>query len=232
MKKKLVVLLLVALTALAAVSAKDAPFRLGGQLGWGFDNLYGVSTGKSGDEEKAKMTTKYANNGIAFNVLGEYELSDKFALRANIGMMYAGKAKYSYSDKYNKDTNYSSTYSNKSGLYFDAILGLRYTYDFSKTWSLSGIGGVELLTGKVYKTGKEDTDKNTNNLAFGINIAFEAQYKINKNIYLTGGVSASWFMINNTKVIESAESTYGKYSYSRKINSFYFRPYAGMIYAF
>lgn len=232
MKKKLIVVMLALALVLSAVSAKDVPFAVGAQLGWGFDTLYGRSKGTSGDTIVVDSTRKYANNGVALNVIGEYELSDSFAIRANLGMMYAGKATYTLTDNKNQKDNTSSTYSEKSGLYFDVAAGLKYKVDFSKTLSLSGIAGVELLSGKLYKTGNTDTDNKAKNLAFGLNLALEVSYKINKNFYLNGGVSSSWFMINNTEAISSQESSVGSYKYTRKINSLYFRPYAGMTYAF
>ncbi len=234
MKKKLLVLLLVAALALTTVAAKDAPFKVGAQLGWGFDNLYirEKLKFKSSSDLFSDTLTKYKNNGIAATVVGEYELSDNFALRANVGIMYAGKAKTSYYDKKNSNEISSGTLSEKSGLYFDAAVGMKYTLSLSKELSLSAVGGVELLTGKVYKTGNADADKNLNNLAFGLNLAGEVAYKINSNIYLNGGVSASWFMINNTKVASESSSSNPLYEYSKKINSLYFRPYVGMTYAF
>lgn len=232
MKKKLLVLLLVAALALTTVAAKDAPFKLGAQLGWGFDNFYARSKFSNDSSTYSDVLSKVKNNGIAATVVGEYELSDNFALRANVGIMYAGKAKLSVTDKLKSKELATDTVSDKSGLYFDAAFGLKYTLSLSKELSLSAIGGVELLKGNLYKTGNADSDKELNNLAFGLNIAGEVAYKINSNIYLNGGVSASWFMLNNNKYFKESESKYGSYKYSYKINSLYFRPYVGMTYAF
>ncbi len=232
MKKKLLVLLLVAALALTTVAAKDAPFKVGAQFGWGFDNFYARSKFTNDSSTFSDVLTKVKNNGIAATVVGEYELSDNFALRANVGIMYAGKAKVSVINKKSSSEGTEVTKSEKSGLYFDATFCLKYTLSLSNELSLSAVGGVELLTGKIFKTGNADTDNSLKNLAFGLNLAGEVAYKINSNIYLNGGVSASWFMINNNEYFKESESKYGQYKYSYKVNSLYFRPYVGMTYAF
>ena len=93
------------------------------------------------------------------------------------------------------------------------------------------------MTGYIYKTGTEDIDKNTKNVAFGLNAAAELSYKVDKNVYLNAGVNGAWFFANNAEILKSSEGAIqlGQTKLadaSYKTKSFILRPYLGATYAF
>lgn len=217
MKKKLFVVLLVTALVLTSLSAKDSGFKVGGNLGWGID--YFKVTPSS---DSSKSATSYLNNGFAFGINGEYDFNKNFGVKVSGDMMIAGKTKSSVKSS---GSSGSTTSSERAGLYWDLIIDAKYTKALDKKWSLSGLAGFELLGGYLAKSGSENVDKYYKNLGMGINIGGEAQYKVSKNVYINGGLSASMLFINSNKLKDT-------FSDKLKFVNFYIRPYVGVDYAF
>lgn len=233
MKKKVLTVLLILALVVTGLSAKDGGFRLGAQLGWGFDWNKSVGTGKVLGTT-TESTTVYKNNGFAGALTAEYNFDEFWGIRGTAGMMFAGKPYY----KVTKDGEYKEfSTEQKSGLTWDFALDAKYTIALSKKLNLSALAGAELMTGYVFKTGTEDVDKKAKNLALGVNAAAELSYEAAKNLYINLGVSGAWFFYNNAEILKDssssvvigqtklAESTY-------KTKSFMLRPYLGATYAF
>ncbi len=236
MKKKVLTVFLILALVVTALSAKDSGFRVGAQLGWGFDwnksvataNVLGTTT---------TSTTVYKNNGFAGSLTAEYNFDEFWGIRGTAGMMFAGKPSYKYSIGDNKSDYKEVSTDQKSGLTWDFALDAKYTVALSKKLNLSALAGAELMTGYIYKTGTEDFDKNTKNVAFGLNAAAELSYKVNKNVYLNAGVNGAWFFVNNAEILKSSEGAIqlGQTKLADatyKTKSFILRPYLGATYAF
>lgn len=220
--KKVLTVLLVLVLAVSAVSA--AKVKVGAELGYGIDIL--KASGKM-DEMKGSYT--YLNNGITANLTGEYDLNEELGVKLSAGVMYGFKAKII--EKLGSDKEITTCPKN-SGIYFDVLLDAKYSFNFSKQFAVAGLGGVEMVYGHFTKSGDKEADKETKNLAFGVNAGVEVSYMVIDNLYINGGVSVSWLFVNTNKILnemkKAAKESGGKIS----INSFYIRPYVGATYAF
>lgn len=227
MKKKVLVTLLVIALALVSVSAKDLGIKVGGELGWGFESLiFKVSDGN--EEWKGE---KVKNNGFSVNLTGEYDFNKNWGVKASFGMMFAGKASASVG---NYATGWNDWFSlkEKSGLFIDFAVDAKYTYSINKNISVSGLAGIELLSGYLAKTGDEETDEKNNNFALGINAGVEGSYLIADNISLNAGANFSWMFVNNCETFDSIRDDASEDGSKCSIHGFYIRPYVGATYAF
>ncbi len=213
MKKVITVLLVLAL-AITAVTA--ANIKVGAELGYGVDFLK-----LSGKNDGGKVSYKLLNRGIAANLTGEYGFNDNLGIKLSAGVMYAFKAK-------NLSNSEINTIINKnSGLYFDLILDGKYSFNINEKFAVSSLAGVEMVYGYLMKNGNED-DKENKNLALGVNAGIEASYMIIDNLYISGGVSASWMFVNISKALNDIKKDMS----NSHLNSFFIRPYVGAQYAF
>ncbi len=218
MKKVLTVLLVLAL-AITALSA--ANIKVGAEVGFGIDTI--KYTGKkSGSEQKHSLV----NKGISANLTGEYGFNDNLGVKLSAGVMYGFKAK---EDSKKSDKN--------SGIFFDVLVDAKYSFNISEKLSLAGLGGVEVLYGKLNKSSSssESTPSNekSTNLALGVNAGLEVAYKLIDNLSINGGVSASWMFVNIGKWMDSKKNHYSGSgdTFALKYN-LYIRPYVGAQYAF
>ncbi len=232
MKKKVLTVFLILALVVTALSAKDSGFRVGAQLGWGFDwnksvataNVLGTTT---------TSTTVYKNNGFVGALTADYNFDEFWGIRGTAGMMFAGKTNYKINDG-----NYSEMTSVvNSGLTWDFALDAKYTVALSKKLNLSALAGVELMTGYIWKYESEEANKDLKNVAFGLNAAAELSYKVNKNVYLNAGVNGAWFFVNNAEILKESNdvvsSTLKKLTDATfSTSSFILRPYLGATYAF
>ena len=236
MKKKVIAVLLVLVLVAGAVSAKEVGVKVGAELGWGFDIVKLTDSGKVALSDKTgTITNKYKNNGFSATITAEYALSEYFSVKGSFGLMFAGQTKQTVKagDKAATD----STFDKKAGTYIDAALDAKYTVKLSDDLSLSALAGIEMLSGYIYKTEYEDLNKDYKNFSFGLNVAPELSYAINKNVSLTLGCNLAWFFVNNAKLLESSENSltiqgYSLASAKRSATSFFIRPYVGCTYAF
>ena len=234
MNKKCLVILLVLALALTGLCAKDSGFKVGGQLGWGFD--YGKMKTVAEDD-----TTTYTskNNGFALNLTGEYDFNKNWAVRANLGMMLAGKASCAFkTDAFNAGK--------RSGLYIDFALDGKYTFVINEKVSLSALSGLEVVAGYLAKDIKEGlggcalassessySDSNFYNVAFGVNLGLEGSYKLTDKISIVGGATGSWLFVNSSKFVATVKKAVeGDSGTKFSAASFYIRPYVGAQYAF
>ncbi len=213
MKKVITVLLVLAL-AITAVTA--ANIKVGAELGYGVDFLK-----LSGKKDGGKVSYKLLNRGIAANLTGEYGFNDNLGIKLSAGVMYAFKAKNLSNSEINTITN------KNSGLYFDLILDGKYSFNINEKFAVSSLAGVEMVYGYLMKNGNED-DKKNKNLALGVNAGIEASYMIIDNLYINGGVSASWMFVNISKALNDIKKAMS----NSHLNSFFIRPYVGAQYAF
>ncbi len=236
MKKKVLTVFLILALVVTALSAKDSGFRVGAQLGWGFDwnksvataNVLGTTT---------TSTTVYKNNGFAGSLTAEYNFDEFWGIRGTAGMMFAGKPSYKYSVGDNKSDYKEVSTDQKSGLTWDFALDAKYTVALSKKLNLSALAGAELMTGYIWKYESEEANKDLKNVAFGLNAAAELSYKVNKNVYLNAGVNGAWFFVNNAEILKESNdvvsSTLKKLTEATfSTSSFILRPYLGATYAF
>lgn len=235
MKKKVLTSLLILALVLTGLSAKDSGFRVGAQLGWGFDWNKSVATGNInvlGTTTTTTSTKVYKNNGFAGALTAEYNFDEFWGIRGTAGMMFAGKPSYKYSIGDNKSDYEEVSTDQKSGLTWDFALDAKYTVALGKKLNLSALAGAELMTGYICKTGTEDVDKKTKNVAFGLNAAAELSYAVNKNVFINAGVNGAWFFVNNAEILKSYEGQTKYTDASYKTKSFILRPYLGATYAF
>ena len=240
MNKKCLVVLLVLVLTVSGLFAKDSGFKVGGQLGWGFDVLRMkevFSERQHGLEVGDSSTTKMKNNGFAFNVTGEYDFDKNWGVVANLGMMFVGKttAVVQYSNDNSDDLS-----CDKAGLYFDFAIDAKYTLPINEKLSVSGLAGLELVAGYLLKGyernfatlgyGPSYTDSDFYNVAIGLNLGVEGSYKVTDKISVVGGVTGAWFFVNSAKIIKDFKET-GEYKVSG-VASFYIRPYVGATYSF
>lgn len=234
MKKKVLTVFLILALVVTALSAKDSGFRVGAQLGWGFDWVKNTSTGKNPLTNKQDSNKfYYKNNGFAGALTVDYNFDEFWGIRGTAGMMFAGKTNYKFNDG-----NYSEITSVvNSGLTWDFALDAKYTVALSKKLNLSALAGAELMTGYIWKYESEDANKDLKNVAFGLNAAAELSYKVNKNVYLNAGVNGGWFFVNNAEILKESNdvvsSTLKKLTDATfSTSSFILRPYLGATYAF
>ena len=234
MKKKALAVLLVLALFVTAASAKDVGVKVGGELGMGFDI---VKTTAKGTFAGNTVTQKgsFLNYGFQGSFTAEYEFTDELSLKASVGLMFAGKTKTT--SKFGDSDTVTNTRNENGGTYLDVILDAKYKLVDKKNYSFALLGGVEMVSGHVLKTGNEDTDKDYKNLALGLNAAPELSFSINKNVDINIGASFSWLFYNNAKALKessSAAEISGKtlLSASYSATSFYIRPYAGCTYSF
>ncbi len=234
MKKKVLTVFLILALVVTALSAKDSGFRVGAQLGWGFDWIKNTSTGKNPLTNKQDSNKfYYKNNGFVGALTADYNFDEFWGIRGTAGMMFAGKTNYKINDG-----NYSEMTSVvNSGLTWDFALDAKYTVALSKKLNLSALAGAELMTGYIWKYESEEANKDLKNVAFGLNAAAELSYKVNKNVYLNAGVNGAWFFVNNAEILKESNdvvsSTLKKLTEATfSTSSFILRPYLGATYAF
>ena len=233
MNKKCLVILLVLALALTGLCAKDSGFKVGGQLGWGFD----IGRIKLNAESR-KLVAKTKNNGFALNLTGEYDFNKNWAVEANLGMMFAGKTNLFTSIE---DSSEEETQDKKAGLYIDFALDGKYTFVINEKVSLSALSGLEVVAGYLIKgygslasnladVSSNKYDSDYYNVAFGVNLGLEGSYKLTDKISIVGGATGSWLFVNSAKVIDMLKEM----SDDNKVSaaSFYIRPYVGAQYAF
>ena len=230
MNKKVLVVLMVLVLAVAGLSAKGS-VKAGAQLGWGFDIASMNVTEKN---KEGSMGAK--NNGFAFALTGEYAFDKNWSVKANFGMMFAGKATAGYNARGLNVEVYSEE---ASGLYIDAAIDAKYTYAINKQISVAGFAGFELVSGQLLKDfdsvvdqlGIGYDDSNFANVGFGVNLGVEGAYQLTNEVAITGGVNFAWLFVNSfssTEFAKSMQEEADKFS----VNSFYIRPYHGATYAF
>lgn len=231
MKKKVLVTLLVIALAVVSVSAKDSSMKLGVELGYGFNTFKNSTTGSTILGTETTFKKNYKNNGFAVNLSGEYLIDNNWSVKADVGMMFAGKAKIKSGD------SDAATASEISGLYMNYALDAKYTHVLNKDFSISGLAGLELVTGHISKTGNEDADKKLRNTAFGVNFGAELTYAVDKHFSIVAGCDFAWLFVNNcdyfkakdgSVVIDSTTLASAKISNT----SLGYRPYLGATYAF
>ncbi len=226
MKKKVLAVLLVLAIAVTAVSAKEVGVKVGAELGWGFDVVKSTRTLKLKSSDS--LVRKFYNNGFTGNLTAEYDFNEYFGVKASFGLMFAGKAKEKIADG---DKNEVGT--EKSGTYIDAALDAKYSVALSDTLSLSGLAGVEIVSGYISKYSSSDENEYTKNFAFGFNAGAELSYDIAKNIDINFGCTVAWLFTNNAKILEGKTLKINDTEiYSYKSTSFFVRPYVGCTYAF
>ena len=230
MNKKVLVVLMVLVLAVAGLSAKGS-VKAGAQLGWGFDIASMNVTKKN---EEGSMGAK--NNGFAFALTGEYAFDKNWSVKANFGMMFAGKATVGINTD---DTNVEVYSEEASGLYIDAAIDAKYTYAINKQISVAGFAGFELVSGQLLKDFDSVADKfgiglgdsTFANVGFGVNLGVEGAYQLTNEVAITGGVNFAWLFVNSfssTEFAKSMQAEVDKFS----VNSFYIRPYLGATYTF
>lgn len=230
MKKKVLVTLLVIALAVVSVSAKDSSMKVGVELGYGFNTVKNSVTGTFlGNESTLK--TNYKNNGFAVNLSGEYLIDNNWSVKADVGMIFAGKAKIKSGD------SDAATASEISGLYMNYALDAKYTHVLNKDFSISGLAGLELVTGHISKTGNEDGDKKLRNTAFGVNFGAELTYAVDKHFSIVAGCDFAWLFVNNCEYLKTDDGsiTVGSkvFASAKSSNtSLGYRPYLGATYAF
>ena len=224
MKKKVLVTLLVIALALVSVSAKDLGIKVGGELGWGIQTGSIKGESQSYDSDDMKTT----NNGFSLNLTGEYAFDKNWSVKADFGLMFAGKAKSEMAGEDISDVMESS------GLYIDFAVDGKYTYAINKQFSVSGLAGVELVSGYLAKIKNADEDdlKELKNTGFGINLGVEGGYNLNDDITIVAGFDFSWLFINTNAMVKDAKEDAKKYGYKLSVANFFMRPYVGATYAF
>ncbi len=220
MKKKVLVTLLVIALALVSVSAKDLGIKVGGELGWGIQN---------GSAKFSKGSTtfegiKESNNGFAINLTGEYAFDKNWSVKADMGLMFAGKTKLTIDGE-------SGNAKENSGVYFDLAVDGKYTYAINKQFSVSGLAGIEMVSGYLAKTGEED-DEELQNVGIGLNLGVEGGYNLNDKITITAGFDFAWLFINTNKFINDLAKEVKDEGGKATITNLYVRPYVGATYAF
>lgn len=249
MKKVLTVLLVLSLVATGLFAGS---FKVGAELGWGFDFYKAKYTAS----EKAKIYDTevtvdgninglFKNNGFAMNLVGEYDFTENWGIKASAGMMFAGKSKMKLDGKvsvkqggisypFMSFDNVEETAEEKSGMYFDFIVDGKYSIKVSDKFSISGLAGVEMLLGNVFyeKEVTDDAKKNLKNFAFGANIGVEVSYMVINNLDINLGVTGAWFFVNTCDILKATGLTPEGVTLKKSANSFYIRPYIGATYAF
>ena len=232
MNKKVLVVLMVLVLAVAGLSAKGN-IKAGVQLGWGFD------TGSLKcliQDVNAKFEAK--NNGFAFALTGEYAFDKNWSVKANLGMMFAGKTTLVESDG---KTSADLKSEKEAGPYFDVAIDAKYTYAINKQISVAGLAGLELVSGQLLKDldyilesslrNSSFEDSNFYNVAFGVNLGVEGAYQLTNEVAITAGFSGAILFVNSFSSSEMATFLTG-YGEKPSIISFYLRPYVGATYAF
>ena len=230
MNKKSLVVLLVLVLAISGLFAKDLGIKVGGQLGWGFD----IGRMSNTEADGNKTVVKAKNNGFAFNLTGEYDIDKNWGVKANFGMMFAGKTTLVLKNEEGTDPE---PLDEKAGLYIDFAVDAKYTYAINKEISVSGLAGLELVSGYLAKeskllgmslgTASDEDFSPLYNVAFGLNLGVEGSYKITDEISVVGGVTGAWFFVNTSKTVKDYAKTADKAS----VASFYIRPYIGATYS-
>ncbi len=234
MNKKSIIVLLVLVLALSGLFAKDSGFKVGGQLGWGFD------TGIMKDTDaNSTVIVKAKNNGFAFNLTGEYDFDKNWGVVANVGMMFAGKSTF-VTQHADEDPDTAKT-AKRAGLYVDVALDAKYTYSINEKISVAGLAGLEMVSGHLLKgynewdevTAYSDAfeDSELYNVAFGLNLGLEGSYKITDDISVTGGVTGAWFFVNTSKAVKIVTNAWKEDGDTFSVANFYIRPYIGVTYA-
>ncbi len=229
--KKLFAIIFVSVLVVAGLSAN---FKVGAELGWGFD-FYNLKMSVSGSDESGKQTLK--NNGLALNLVGEYDFNESMGIKASAGLMFAGKAKVKAVESGSGKSGEEQVASEKSGLYFNFATDFKYSIPLNKDFALSGLAGIEMLYGSLSReSGQTDDEKKmTKNFALGLNVGLEASFEVIENLYINGGVTGAWFFVNKSEGVNEMEKMFSAMS-KEKINistsSFYIRPYLGATYAF
>lgn len=232
MNKKVLVVLMVLVLAVAGLSAKGS-VKAGAQLGWGFD----TGSMKCSDDEDTQHTYQAKNNGFAFALTGEYAFDKNWSVKANFGLMAAGKAKVGYKSD-SRSEEYKS--GERSGVYFDVAIDAKYTYAINKQISVAGFAGFELVSGQLLRgfttmgMGVDDDltkDSTYANVGFGVNLGVEGAYQLTNEVAITAGFSGAILFANSFS--SSKLVTYLKAAGSdASIISFYLRPYVGATYTF
>ena len=221
MKKKVLVTLLVIALALVSVSAKDLGIKVGGELGWGIQTGSSKINVASYDSSEMKTT----NNGFSLNLTGEYAFDKNWSVKADMGLMFAGKSKFT-------TEGVSETAEKASGVYFDFAVDGKYTYAINKQFSVSGLAGIEMVSGYLAKLGTSRDEEYLKNFGMGLNFGVEGGYSLNEKITITAGFDFSWLFINTSKLVEKAKEEAKNNGGKVSIVNLYMRPYVGATYAF
>lgn len=205
--------------------------KLGVELGYGFNTVKNTATGSTILGTETTLKTNYKNNGFAVNLSGEYLIDNNWSVKADVGMMFAGKAKIKSGD------SDAATASEISGLYMNYALDAKYTHVLNKDFSISGLAGLELVTGHISKTGNEDADKKLRNTAFGVNFGAELTYAVDKHFSIVAGCDFAWLFVNNCEKLKAKDDSYvigstTLLSAKSSNTSLGYRPYLGATYAF
>ncbi len=223
MNKKSLIVLLVLVLAVSGLFAKDSGFKIGGQVGWGF-NIERL-------KYESDAVAKAKNNGLACNLLGEYAFNENWGIVANVGMMFAGKT----TQTFKSDVTDNKKEDDRGGLYVGCVLDLKYTYVINEKSSCASLIGLDFSSGHFANNESSSTwaysDCDFYTLSFGVNLGVEYSYKITDRIAFVGGASGSWYFVNSSKYLKESSiiSAVGK---EKSYYTFYFHPYVGAQYAF
>lgn len=226
--KKLFAIIFISVLVVAGLSAN---FKVGAELGWGFD-FYNLKMSVSGSDESGKMT--YKNSGLALNLVGEYDFNESMGIKASAGLMFAGKAKLKAVESGSGKSGDVQEASERSGLYFNFATDFKYSIPVNKDFALSGLAGVEMLYGYLAKGSEieKELQEKFKNFSFGLNVGLEASFEVIENLYINGGVTGAWFFVNKCESIETMEKLLSVEDGKISTSSFYIRPYLGATYAF
>lgn len=256
MKKILTVLLVL---CLAYTGLYAGNFRVGTEVGWGFDIFRTRSSDycpKRDLSSSSNLKPEYTkilltNSGFSVNLVGEYAFTKNWGIKASIGFMFAGKEKLNFELKAvdvtgfpSQSVNLNEEYTSgiRSGKYFDFVFDGKYSLNITEKLSISMLFGVEIFLGNLIfeMDSTEKLERNSKRFAFGVNITVEVSYMVIENLRINFGAAfASFFLdkcdftkelINHATTTMSDLASYS--SYKQFTGGFYIRPYVGATYAF
>ena len=194
MKKVFAIVLIVCL-AMTAVFADKGDFKVGAQVGMGFDFIKGTINSTS-------TTVATSNKGFYFAGAAEYEFADNIALKAAIGANLMGKPSITTTIGSNSGTLEGEKEPGKFSLY----VGGQYNIEVSKQIDVRLGAGFDMLSGKFAD------DEDGSNAAMGLGLESVIAFKVEKNFSIDLGIRFSMYFINTNSDYKDYIKNYDKYS--------------------
>lgn len=188
MKKRVVMILIVACLLAGSVFAAQGSFRVGGHVGWGFDwtaakmQLFG-----------GKIIDRATSNGFNFAIDGEYEFIDGFSAKVEVGAMTMGKL-----STYSKSNEGEETVvaDKATPMNFDFYVGAKYEAPINEQFGAFGGIGFDVMLGKQ----SADEDEKVN-ARIGLGIEAGGLYYLNDNLSINLGARYSVYLINTSQEV-------------------------------
>lgn len=213
MRKKGLVVLLIALVSVCSVFAVD--MKVGLQMGFGARSFNFSAKGKS----EGVVTTLDAlikNKGFYVAGMFSFEVADNIEVVSDIGINTMGKASLKVSTM---GVDMEGEDDKSTPVNFTLLLGAMYNLPVSKELKIGLGGGLDMMIGRLISDDGTDDNKN---VGIGLGVKTQVSYSITEQISLLAGGRFGWHFINTNTSLKDSFSGEGVTSSQNMISYKFF----------